>query len=146
MGRIPCSSKSSKSTPRPHNQPFRLQNRLQRIFLSAIASSTASGVLCGPISGHFEMHMATKSHSTLAKWGVNPHLSSWNGFLWPEIGPQSTPEAVDEAIALNKNTPEPILRSKRPVVRPGGSILRILSCMEFSLYSHSTPLHSTPSL
>ena len=39
---------------------------------------------------------------------------------WPEIGPQSTPEAVDEAIRVNKNTPEPILRSKRPVVRPGG--------------------------
>ena len=47
----------------------------------------------------------------------------------PEIGPQSTPEAVDEAIAL-KNTPEPILRSKRPVVRPGGAILEILSCIE----------------
>ena len=33
--------------------PFRYQNRLRRIFLSASASSTASGVLCGPISGHF---------------------------------------------------------------------------------------------
>ena len=29
------------------------------------------------------------------------------------------------------NTPEPILRSKRPVVRPGGSILKMLSCLEF---------------
>ena len=42
---------------------------------------------------------------------------------WAKLGPQSTPKAVDEAIAVNKNTPEPILRSKRPVVRPGGSML-----------------------
>ena len=33
--------------------PFRPQNRLWRIFLSAIASSTTSRVLCGPTSGHF---------------------------------------------------------------------------------------------
>ena len=29
-------------------------------------------------------------------------MSSWNGFLWPEIAPQSTPEACDEATALKK--------------------------------------------
>ena len=47
-------------------------------LLSAIASSTASGVLCGPISGH-------KKPFNLGQMGVNPHLSSWNCFLWPEM-------------------------------------------------------------
>ena len=37
---------------RPHNRPFQPQNWLQRMFLTAIASSTASGVICGLISGH----------------------------------------------------------------------------------------------
>ena len=69
---------------------------------------------------------ATKSNSSLTDGGLPPIWPRLNGFLWlcgwasgccgwaltfggfhfvrkwPEIGPQSTPEAVDEAIALNK--------------------------------------------
>ena len=54
------------------------------------------------------------------------------------------PRSCRRSNRAQKHTPEPILRSTRLVVRPGGSSLRILSCMEFSLYSYSTPLHSTP--
>ena len=50
--------------PRPHNKPFGPQNRLQRICLIAIASSTAFGVLCGPSLAHFGTDMDTKSNSS----------------------------------------------------------------------------------
>ena len=42
------------------------------------------------------------------------------------------PRSCQRGNRAQKNTPEPILRSKTPFVRPGGSILKISSCVEFS--------------
>merc|ERR1712194_739547 len=44
------------------------------------------------------------------------------------------PRSCRRSNRAQTNTPEPMLRSRRVVVRPGGSILKLFSCREFLPY------------
>ena len=86
----------SISTPFSHTiRPLMPLKPLVYILLAGVfgglARSGSVHPVFGPFGGIYRHAPAAprprpgraplKTHSNLAKWGVNPHLSSWNGFL-----------------------------------------------------------------